>query len=111
MAFCEPKRASPLPAKPETVASFVDACRLEGKKPTTIRRYLSTIALAHRVANLPNPSADDFVQLEIKGRYNVMSARQRQAKAPGWEHIKQFTQSARKGIRPDREKGPLDGGV
>jgi hypothetical protein len=51
MAFCEPRQKPPLPAKPETVASFVDACRLEGKKPATIRQYLSTIALAHRVAN------------------------------------------------------------
>jgi hypothetical protein len=60
-------------------------CRLAGKKPATIRRYFSTIALAHRVANLVNPCADEFVQLEIKGLYNVMSARQRQVKALGWE--------------------------
>jgi hypothetical protein len=39
MAFCQLKEPSPLPAKPETVASFVDARRLEGKKPATIRRY------------------------------------------------------------------------
>jgi len=49
LAFCEPKMASPPPATPETVASFVDACRLDGKKPATIRRYLSTIGLAHRL--------------------------------------------------------------
>jgi hypothetical protein len=58
MAFCSPKKASPLPATPETAASFVDACRLDGKKPATIRRYLSTIALAHRVADLAIPCAD-----------------------------------------------------
>jgi hypothetical protein len=39
MAFCQLKEPSPLLAKPETVASFVDARRLEGKKPATIRRY------------------------------------------------------------------------
>src|ERR1022692_5208187 len=49
IAFCIPRNASPLPATAETVASFVDACRLVPKKPATIRRYLSTIALAHRV--------------------------------------------------------------
>jgi hypothetical protein len=31
MALCEPKKASPLPASPETVASFVDTCRLAVK--------------------------------------------------------------------------------
>jgi integrase len=89
------------------VASFVDACRLAPKKPATIRRYLSTIALAHRVANLANPCADEFVQLEIKGLYNVMSARQKQAKALGWENIGQFVKAAGKGIRADRERALL----
>jgi integrase len=107
MAFCEPRKASPLPADPATVASFVDACRLAPKKPATIRRYLSTIALARRVANLANPCADEFVQLEIKGLYNVMSARQKQAKALGWEHIKKFIETAGKGIRADRERALL----
>jgi integrase len=107
MTFCQPKNSSPLPATPETVASFVDACRLAPKKPATIRRYLSTIALAHRVANLTNPCADEFVQLEIKGMYNLMSARQRQAKALGREHIKKFIDNAGKGIRADRERALL----
>jgi integrase len=107
MAYCEPKQKSPLPAQPETVASFVDACRLSDKKPATIRRYLSTIALAHRVANLANPCSDEFVQLEIKGLYNVMSARQKQAKALGMEHINKFIQTAGEGIRADRERALL----
>src|ERR1700733_1193355 len=107
MAYCEPMQKSPLPAQPDTVASFVDACRLSAKKPATIRRYLSTIALAHRVANLPNPCSDEFVQLEIKGLYNVMSARQKQAKALGMEYIKQFIATVGQGIRPDREKALL----
>ncbi len=107
MAYCSLKQKSPLPATPSVVASFVDACRLEGKKPATIRRYLSTIALAHRVANLPNPCSDEFVQLEIKGLYNVMSARQRQAKALGWEQIGKFIDTAGEGIRAVREKALL----
>ena len=107
MAFCEPKRRSPLPATPSVVASFVDACRLSGKKPATIRRYLSTIALAHRVANLANPCSDEFVQLEIKGLYNVMSGRQRQAKALGWEQISKFIDAAGEAIRAVREKALL----
>ena len=107
LKFCESRRAIPLPASPEVAASFVDACRLDGKKPATIRRYLSTIAFAHRVAKLDNPCADEFVQLEIKGMYNLMSARQRQAKALGLEHIKKFNETAGEGIRPDRERALL----
>jgi site-specific recombinase XerD len=107
LSFCESRQAIPLPAVPEIIASFVDACRLEGKKPATIRRYLSTIAFAHRVAKLDNPCADEFVQLEIKGMYNLISARQRQAKALNREHIKKFIDTAGEGIRPDRERALL----
>lgn len=36
-----------------------------------------------------------------------MSARQRQAKALGWEHIKKFIETAGEGTRPDRERALL----
>jgi hypothetical protein len=49
-----------------------------------VRRYLSTISLAHRVAKLVNPCIEEAVRLEVKCLYNAMSARQRQAKALGW---------------------------
>src|ERR1022692_2956490 len=55
ISFCGSLRVCPLPATPEAVATFVAQCRIEGKKPATVRRYLSTIALAHRVAKLMNP--------------------------------------------------------
>src|ERR1700685_3308296 len=71
LTFCELGQICPLPASPETVAMFVAQCQIEGKKPATVRRYLSTVALAHRVAKLVNPCADEAVQLEIKGLYNA----------------------------------------
>ena len=105
--FCEATNSVPLPASPDLVASFVNSCRLDGRKPATIRRYLSTIALAHRVAKLDNPCADEFVQLEIKSMYKQMHARQRQAMALTWQHIKKFNDTAGEGIRPDRERALL----
>ncbi len=104
LKFCEPMNPCPLPATPETVATFVAQCRIEGKKPATVRRYLSTIALAHRVAKLVNPCADEAVQLEIKGLYNAMSARQRQAKALGWAEIKKFIDTAGQSLPATRER-------
>jgi integrase len=104
LAFCEPGNTCPLPATPETVAAFVAHCRTEGKKPATVRRYLSTIALAHRVAKLLNPCADEAVELEIRGLYNVLSARQRQAKALGWAQIKLFIETAGESLPATRER-------
>ena len=107
MAFCEPASACPLPAAPETVAAFVVHCREVGKKPATVRRYLSTIALAHRVAKLINPCTEEAVQLEIKGLYNAISARQRQAKALGWAEIDRFLKSAGTSLPAARERALL----
>jgi integrase len=102
--FCEPGRICPLPASPETVATFVAQCRIEGKKPATVRRYLSTIALAHRVAKLMNPCDDEAVKLEIKGLTNDLSVRQRQARALGWAEIKQFLDTAGESLPATRER-------
>ncbi len=107
LEYCRPLDRLPLPASPETVAGFIEACRLASKKPATIQRYLSTIALAHRVAKLENPCTDEAVQLGLKGLYNVLSARQRQARALGWAEIKKFIDTAGKGIRADRERALL----
>jgi integrase len=107
LAFCEPGNTCPLPATPETVATFVAQSRIDGKKPATVRRYLSTIALAHRVAKLVNPCADESVQLEIKGLYNAQSTRQRQAKGLGWGEIKRFLETAGDGLPATRERALL----
>jgi integrase len=104
IAFCQSVKLCPLPAAPETVATFVAQCRIEGKKPATVRRYLSTIALAHRVAKLMNPCDDEAVRLEIKGLSNAVNVRQRQARALGWEHIKQFLDTAGESLPATRER-------
>lgn len=104
LAFCEPANVCPLPAAPESVAAFVAHCGDVGKKPATVRRYLSTLAVAHRVAKLVNPCADEAVQLEIKGLTNAMSARQGQARALGWAEIKRFIETAGESLPATRER-------
>jgi hypothetical protein len=74
-----------------------------GSIPTKLATRLK-ISATEFTSNLsPTPRADEFVQLEIKGLYNVMSARQKQAKALGWVHIKKFIDNAGEGIRADRD--------
>ncbi len=110
IAFCKARRLLPLPASPATVAAFIEACGEAGKKPATVRRYLATIACAHRAAKLINPNDDEDVKLALKGLYNKSPARQRQAKALGWHEIKRFLITAGEGIRADRERALLSVG-
>jgi integrase len=103
-SFCRANGLCPLPASPDTVAAFVQFCRQSLKKPATVRRYLSTIALAHRVAKLMNPCDDEAVGLEIKGFTNAVGVRQRQARALGWEQIRLFLDTAGESLPATRER-------
>jgi integrase len=60
--WCRDRNLSWLPADPETIVAFVLD---EGgrKKPTTVARYLASIAMWHRAADLPNPCGTLRVQM------------------------------------------------
>jgi integrase len=79
----------------------------ETKKLATIRRYLATISRAHRAAELLSPCAGEPVRLALKELSRTRAARQRQARPLGWAEIKQFLETAGKGIRADRERALL----
>jgi integrase len=94
----------PLPASPSTVAAFVEARGEAGKKPATLRRYLATIACAHRAAKILNPNDEEDVKMALKGLHNKSPKRQRQVKALRWHEIKRFLITAGDTIRADRER-------
>src|ERR1039458_226429 len=106
-AFCAERGFTTVPARPETIAAFVEVCGEKLKKPATIRRYLSTIALAHRVAKFSNPCVEEPVRLALKGLTNEVSVAQRQAKGLGWEQIKTFVETAGEGLPARRERALL----
>lgn len=105
--FCSVRNDSPLPASPHTVRVYVQHCMAAMKKPATIRRYLATIARAHRAADLLSPCASEPVRLALKEMGRTQPARQRQARPLRWAEIKQFLATAGKGIRADRERALL----
>ena len=49
--WCAEHGERPLPAKPETVAAFVDA-KAEIRAPATVRRYVTSLVIAHRAFGL-----------------------------------------------------------
>jgi site-specific recombinase XerD len=105
--YCRSQYASVLPARAETVAGFVLHSKEKGKKPATVRRYLSTIARMHRAAELFNPCASEAVRLEVKGMTREVSVRQRQARGLGMREIQQFLNSPGDNVRTVRERAML----
>jgi integrase len=104
IGFCRPRGFLPLPASSSTVAAFIEDCGEAGKRPATVRRYLATIACAHRAAKILDPNDDEDVKLALKGLYNKSPKRQRQAKALGWHETKRFLITAGDNIRATRER-------
>lgn len=65
-AWCSAHDRGSLPASPQTVALYITALA-QDHKPATIRRRLSTITVAHRLAGHDTPVADTAVRLVWAG--------------------------------------------
>jgi integrase len=106
-AFCESRGETYLPAAPKTIRAFIEDRMKAGKKPATIKRYVATIARVHIAAGLLNPCSSEAVRLGLKKMGRETSARPDQAHPLGWKDIKEFIESAGKGLRADRERAAL----
>src|ERR1035438_10227074 len=106
-AFCEARGESFLPADPATIRAFIEHEVKAGKKPATVRRYIATIGRAYIGAGLLNPCSGEAVRLALKKMGRETSARLAQARALGWNEIKEFIGSAGKGLPADRERAML----
>lgn len=80
VSWCEANSHAALPASPDAVAAFVDA-KAEARKPATVARYVTCIAVVHRDRNLPDPTKSRLVTVALKRMYRKRGRRQRQALA------------------------------
>jgi len=85
-AWCDEKEAISLPASTDTLVSFIDA-QSEIKKVATVKRYLTTIATAHKAAGFENPIQNEFVRLSVRRMARKNGTRQTQAKGFNWPQI------------------------
>jgi site-specific recombinase XerD len=68
--FCAARHYSPLPAAPIVVQEFLETSfGSEAKSAATVERYLSTIAHAHTLSNLPDPTRT----AHVKGAYRHLA--------------------------------------
>jgi site-specific recombinase XerD len=65
--WCKQKEVPPLPAFPETVAMFLSSQANQGTAPSTLRRRLAAIRLAHRMVDLEPPTNSELVKSTFAG--------------------------------------------
>ena len=80
-AWCRERALRPLPASAATVAAFVDAMAAV-RAPATVRRYVASIAAAHRSAGHPVDGA--AVKLALRRMHRLRGRRQAQAHGLTW---------------------------
>jgi site-specific recombinase XerD len=81
-AWCRERGLCPLPASPQAVAWHISALAQAGLSVSSIGRRLAGVAYAHKLAQEPNPTADEAVKVVLAGiRRTVGTAPKRKAAA------------------------------
>ncbi|ODB85613.1 hypothetical protein A3194_12315 [Candidatus Thiodiazotropha endoloripes] len=84
--WCRSRHLSVLPTTPEAVADFlIDQTEIKAK--STVRRYLATIAKAHKIAGLENPVSHVDVTLAFERHYRDDTSEPEQSEGLRWDHL------------------------
>ncbi|MYK32854.1 MAG: tyrosine-type recombinase/integrase, partial [Boseongicola sp. SB0670_bin_30] len=105
-AWCAERGERPLPAKPETVAAFVDD-RAEVRVPATVRRDVTSIGIAHRALGLERAVKSPAVRLALNRMHQRKGRRQDQATGLTWPLRQRLLEAAGERLIDDRNRALL----
>ena len=104
--WCAERGERALPARPETVAAFIDA-RAEERAPATVRRYVTSIAIAHRALGLEKTLKSPPVRLALRRMHRKKGRRQDQATGLTWPLRQRLLEAAGERLLDDRNRALL----
>ena len=104
--WCAERGMRALPAGPQTVAAFVDAMA-EEKAPATVRRYVTSLVIAHRALGLEKSIKSPPVQLALKRMHRKKGRRQDQATGLTWPLRQRLLEAAGDRLIDDRNRALL----
>ena len=82
-AWCAGQGRAALPASPDTIAAFVDAMAAT-RAPATVRRYVASIAVAHRTIGRARTVRSPAVKLALQRMHRGRGRRRAQALGLTW---------------------------
>lgn len=104
--WCAERGVRALPAEPETVAAFVDAMA-ELRAPATVRRYVASIAVAHRALGREEALRSPPVRLALQRMHRTKGRRQDQATGLTWPLRRRLLEAAGDRLIDDRNRALL----
>ena len=105
-AWCAERGLPALPARAETIAAFVDEMA-NAKAPATVRRYVASIAAAHRAVGSRQPAGSEAVRRALARMHRRKGRRQTQAKGLTWALRERLMDAAGDGLIDARNRALL----
>ncbi len=102
--FCNDKNLSALPAKPASVARFIDEITSTKITSASIRRKLVSIAAIHRWANLDDPIKSPEVKLSVRKMHRKLGRLCAQAEPINKKRLQSLLSSTRDDLRGERDR-------
>ncbi len=107
IVFCNKSKLSALPAKPTTIAKFVDEVTNTNISSASIRRKLVSIAAIHRWANLIDPTKSPEAKLAVRKMHRKLGRLCAQAEPINEERLKLMFRSTENNLRGKRDRALL----
>ncbi|MET0119491.1 MAG: hypothetical protein ABW124_00480, partial [Candidatus Thiodiazotropha sp. 6PLUC9] len=104
--WCRARELPVLPTTPRAVADFV-VDQAEIKAKSTVRRYLASIAKAHKTVNLANPVTDEDVTLTFERLYRDDISEPLQSEGLRWKTLSIGLTNLGEGTRAVRDNALL----
>lgn len=104
IAFCNESKLLALPAKPTTIAKFVDEVTNKNISSASIRRKLVSIAAIHRWANLNDPTKSPEVKLSTRKMHRKLGRLCTQAEPINKERLNLMFTSTENNLRGKRDR-------
>jgi site-specific recombinase XerD len=105
--WCSAAGLGAMPAAPKTIAAFIEAQAQLGRKPASIRRYVSSISTFHRAAEVQNPCESLTVKLALKRMHRELGRAQRQAAPLNRPQVEQMLRASGDSLRALRDRALL----
>ena len=104
--WCDARGAQPIPASAETVAAFVDAMAKQ-RAPATVRRYVASIAAAHRAMGWEKIARSEPVRRALQRMHRRKGRRQAQAQGLTGELRQRLMEATGDGLIDARNRALL----